>query len=168
MHRNNTGRGFGWVVAAACSLGILFSAQKIAQGAPPQAQPQQAAGRANASQDTYQRSFDIYRYQTAGKSGPARGEALYYYKCWICHNQHTTTGGPQLKGLFERGKFATRTDPVNDQTVREKIRTGGPGMPRFEATLADADIADLISYLKDSKCCFEGEAPPPNPRYRAR
>jgi len=161
MHRISIGSGFRWV-AAAFSLGILLSARAVAQGTQ-----QQAAGRGNASRDPYQRSMDIYRYETAGKSGPPRGEVIYYYKCWICHNQLTTTGGPRLKGLFGRQTLAGG-QPVNDQTVREKIRTGGPGMPRFEATLADADIADLISYLKDSKCCFEGAEPPPNPRYRAK
>jgi len=123
---------------------------------------------AGAQADPYQRSADIYNYRTAGQSGPARGEALYYYKCWVCHNQHTTTGGPHLKGLFSRPALATTGQPVNDQTVRDKIRNGGPRMPKFDASLTDADIADLISYLKDSKCCFEGEEPPPNPRFRAR
>jgi len=162
MHRISMGSGFRWV-AAAFSLGILLSALAVAQGT----QQQQAAGRGNASRDPYQRSMDIYRYETAGKSGPPRGEVIYYYKCWICHNQLTTTGGPRLKGLFGRQTLAGG-QPVNDQTVQEKIRSGGPRMPAFNATLTDTDLADLISYLKDSKCCFEGAEPPPNPRYRAR
>ena len=166
MHRNSTGSGFGWVAALACGRAILFSALAVVQGALAQTQ-QPAAGQAPA-RDPYQRSSDIYRYETAGKSGPVRGEAIYYYKCWICHNQLTTTGGPHLKGLFGRQTLASNGQPVNDQTVREKIRTGGPRMPAFNATLPDADLADLISYLKDSKCCFEGDEPPPNPRYRAR
>ena len=136
----------------ACCLGI-----SAAQMAVPQ-----------SAQDPYQRSTDVYQYRTAGRSGSARGESLYYYKCWICHNQYTSVGGPPLKGLFERGTFQTTGQPANDQTVRDKIRSGGPGMPRFETTMTDADIADLISYLKDSKCCFEGEEPPANPRFRAR
>jgi mono/diheme cytochrome c family protein len=161
MYRNTTGSGLRW--AAAFGLGILFSALAGASGASAQATQQQAPTR-----DPYQRSVDIYRYETAGKSGPARGEAIYYFKCWICHNQLTTTGGPHLKGLFGRPTLASSGQPVNDQTVREKIRSGGPRMPKFEATLTDADLADLISYLKDSKCCFEGQEPPPNPRYRAK
>jgi mono/diheme cytochrome c family protein len=127
--------------------------------------PQSATAQAP---DPYQRSTDIYQYRTAGQSGSARGEAIYYYKCWICHNQYTATGGPQLKGLFTRGTFTSNGQPANDQTVRAKIRSGGPGMPRFETTMTDADIADVISYLKDSKCCFDGLEPPPNPRFRAR
>ena len=141
-------------------LALCLGVFAVQLAAPPSAVAQ--------TQDPYQRSTDIYRYRTAGQSGPARGEAIYYYKCWVCHNQHTSTGGPRLKGLLERKTFASNGQPANDQTVRDKIRTGGPGMPRFETTMTDADIADLISYLKDSKCCFEGEEPPPNPRFRAR
>lgn len=160
MHWNRYGT-FGFFC-----LGILTVQLAAAQGASAQAEERQA-GRPNPTRDPYQRSADIYRYETAGKSGPARGEAIYYYKCWICHNQYTTTGGPHLKGLFERRTLADG-QPANDQTVREKIRTGGPRMPRFDATVTDADLADLLSYLKDRKCCFEGEEPPPNPRYRGR
>lgn len=168
MLQNSGGSGFGRIAAVVFSLGILFIQMAVAPGTSAQGQERQATGRANAPRDEYQRSANIYRYETAGKSGAARGEVIYYYKCWICHNQYTTTGGPHLKGLFERGKFAISSEPANDQTVREKIRNGGQRMPRFEATLTDTDLADLISYLKDSKCCFEGEEPPPNPRYRAR
>jgi len=166
MLRNNRASGFGRIATVAFSLGILFPSMAAAPGAA-QGREQQAAGRANVPRDEYQRSADIYRYETAGKSGAARGEAIYYYKCWICHNQHTTTGGPHLKGLFGRRTMAGG-GPVTDQTVRDKIRNGGPGMPRFGSPMTDADLADLLSYLKDSKCCFEGEEPPPNPRYRAR
>ena len=147
-------RGIG--AAMAFGLGVLGVQLAAAPSASAQAQ------------DPYQRSADIYRYRTAGQSGVARGESIYYYKCWICHNQYTTTGGPHLKGLFGRQTLPISGQPVNDQTVRNKIRNGGPRMPKFEATLTDADIADLISYLKDGKCCFEGEEPPPNPRFRAR
>lgn len=120
------------------------------------------------TRDPYQRSTDVYTYQTGGRNGAERGESLYYYKCWICHNQYTDVGGPHLKGLFERGTFEVTGQPANDQTVRDKIRDGGPGMPRFATTMTEADIADLISYLKSSRCCFEGEEPPANPRFRAR
>ena len=55
---------------------------------------------------------------------------------------------------------------VTDQTIGDKIRNGGPGMPSYRTTFSDADLADVISYLKE-KCCWEGEEPPPSPRYRA-
>jgi len=34
-------------------------------------------------------------------------------------------------------------DPVTDQNVIGEIKEGGPGMPAFQTTLSDSDIADL-------------------------
>lgn len=118
-----------------------------------------------AQKDDYQRSTEIFGYRTMAKSGPPRGEELYYFKCWFCHNQFQKTG-PQLKDLFKRPTFSSSGYPVNDQTVTDKILKGGPGMPAFSTTLKQADIADLLNYIKEG-CCFDSENPPPNPRYRA-
>jgi hypothetical protein len=41
-------------------------------------------------------------------------------------------------------------------------------MPAYRHILTDTDLADLVSYLKDASCCFDGTEPPPNPRYVAR
>jgi len=117
-----------------------------------------------AQKDDYQRSTDIYLYRTTARSGAQRGEELYYYKCWICHNQFAKTG-PQLHDLFKRPKFSTSAYDVTEANVSDKIKMGGPGMPSFGTTLKDADIADLIAYIKDG-CCFDSENPPPNPRYK--
>ncbi len=135
--------------ALVCLVGLL--------GSPARAQTSQA--------DEYQRSTQIYGYHATAKSGPKRGEELYYYKCWICHNQYAKTG-PQLHGLFKRPTFSTSDDPVNDQTVTARIREGAPGMPAFGTTLKPADISDLLSYIKDG-CCFDSHDPPPNPAYRS-
>ena len=48
-----------------------------------------------------------------------------------------------------------------------QIRDGNPGMPSFGTMLKDSDIANVVSYLHEDKCCFEGEDPPANPWYRA-
>src|SRR5262249_42211381 len=32
--------------------------------------------------------------------------------------------------------------------------------------LNDADVNDLVSWLHDEKCCWNSDAPPPNPRYK--
>ena len=136
--------------------GILRTA--VAQNAP-------SAGSASVP---LQRSVAIYNYKTTAESGTLRGEEIYYYKCWMCHNDYTVkqgTGAVYLKDIFKRPKLISG-QPVNDQTVSEKIKTGGPRMPAFHTTLSDADIADLLSYLRDEKCCFEGHEPPSNPRYR--
>ena len=121
-----------------------------------------------------QRSTQIDRYQVVAKSGVGRGQTLYYYKCWMCHNEHTIRSergdsAPfmRLKGLFQRDKLTTNGKPVNDETITERIKDGGPGMPSFRTTMSDADIRDLISYLKSDQCCVDGENPPANPWYKA-
>jgi cytochrome c2 len=162
------GAGRRSAIAAVLSLGSFGLAWLISplhQTARAQGASQNAAEKP-AQKDDYQRSTEIYGYRTTAESGPKRGEELYYYKCWICHNQFVKTG-PQLKDLFKRPTFSTSDDPITDQSVAEKIRSGGPGMPSFGATLKQADIADLISYIKEG-CCFDSENPPPNPRYRAK
>ncbi len=142
-------------VALAVIVGALVCLAGIV-GTPIKAQSSQ--------KDDYQRSSQIYGYTATAKSGPKRGEELYYYKCWICHNQYAKTG-PQLHDLFKRPTFSTSEDPVNDQTVAARIREGAAGMPAFGTTLKPADISDLLSYLKDG-CCFDSHNPPPNPAYR--
>src|SRR5882757_3123834 len=56
------------------------------------------------AKDYNQRSEEIYDFRKAAASGPARGEEIYYYKCWFCHNEFAgpNKGVPQLTGLFQR------------------------------------------------------------------
>jgi streptogramin lyase/mono/diheme cytochrome c family protein len=114
-----------------------------------------------------QRSDAIYNFRTTADSGPSRGEEIYYFKCWYCHNSYTValgTGAVSLKGLYSRGKLATTGEAVSDQTVAEKIRNGSRRMPAYRSALGDRDMADLLNYLRSERCCFEDD-PPPNPRY---
>ena len=137
--------------------------------APGQGNPSTATSSTSGADGLkLQRSVVIYNFKTTGESGPKRGEEIYYIKCWMCHNKHTIgakTGAVPLKDLFKRARL-TNGQPVTDQTVAEKIRTGSPVMPAYRYVLSDADLADLISYIKDSNCCFEGDEPPRNPAYR--
>src|SRR5262249_2352716 len=130
--------------------------------ATPSAQAQTAAS------NELQRSVGVYAYAMAGKSGAARGEVLYYYKCWVCHNDYARAAdspAPTLKDIFKRANLITGV-PVNDATVAEHIRKGSPQMPSFGTTLKDAHVADLTAYLHDG-CCYEETKPPRNPWYRA-
>src|SRR5262245_41712999 len=47
-----------------------------------------SASAQTAASNELQRSTGVYAYAMAGKSGAARGEVLYYYKCWFCHNDY--------------------------------------------------------------------------------
>ena len=121
-----------------------------------------------AATNDLQRPFKIYNYDVAATSGTPRGEVIYYYKCWVCHNDYTIAAGspaPTLKDLFKHAQLRTG-DPVNDTTVANQIRNGSAQMPAFGSFLKDNDIVDLLAYLHD-KCCYEETNPPKNPWYRA-
>ncbi|MGH9783169.1 MAG: c-type cytochrome, partial [Terriglobia bacterium] len=156
MHSRTSAMLFGVVIL---TVGLLpfASAQTPAR--------QQAAAGGGAGAYDLQRSIRIERYNVAAPSGAARGEVLYYYKCWMCHNQHTKSA-PPLKDLYQRPRLLSG-EPVNDTTVANQIKNGSPRMPSFAPNLSDTDLADLLSYLRSGTCCLEGENPPANPWYRA-
>lgn len=151
---------FGFSIAAGLILSVW--------GAGPFATPALAQAPSTPSGPTYDesiRALQYYRYKRVAESGPERGRELYYFKCWQCHNEFQKTA-PQLTGLYQRGNLITTGDPANDTTIANKVRNGGPGMPAFRHELNDADIADIVSFLRE-KCCWDPENPPPNPRYVA-
>ncbi|HEY7170593.1 MAG TPA: c-type cytochrome [Vicinamibacterales bacterium] len=115
--------------------------------------------------DAHQRTYEVLGNNEVAASGAARGEVIYFYKCWMCHNNGARNGdksglvGPSLANLTARLK--------TDEALASKIAAGGPRMPAFRHTLAAADLADLISYLKKPGCCYENQEPPKNPHYNA-
>ena len=155
-----TSRVFSLVAAIVLAgLASTASAQQQTRQPPARAEP------APPAKDYNQRALEIYEFRKAAPSGPERGQEIFYYKCWFCHNEFVTDI-PQLKGLYQKTNLVSG-QPVNDATVKDKLRGGGPGMPAYKSVLNDADLNDLVSYLKE-KCCWDSDSPPPNPRYRAR
>jgi mono/diheme cytochrome c family protein len=154
-----------WTAAAA--IAAILAAQGIGREAA--AQEAASAGAKPESgapiRDNYQRSLETYEFKKAAASGPERGREIFYYKCWFCHNEYTKQA-PQLTGLFKRETLLSGL-PVNDDTVKDRIRNGGAGMAAYKYTLSEADLNDLVSFVRD-KCCWDSDAPPANPRYRAR
>src|SRR5712691_11333416 len=151
-----------FLALTALSLAGVTARLGMAKTAP---KPPKAAAAADVSTDDLQRSLRLDTYKILADSGAARGENIYFYKCWMCHNQYAK-GGPLLKDLYQRENL-TSGDPVNDDNVTAKIKEGGPLMPAFRTSLSDGDIADLRAYFHPGKCCVEGENPPANPWYRA-
>jgi len=115
--------------------------------------------------DYNQRSLEIYEFRKAAPSGADRGREIFYYKCWFCHNEFVKDV-PHIEGLYKKPTLLSG-QPVNDDTVKEKIRNGGPGMAAYKYVLSEADLNDLVSFVRE-KCCWDSDAPPPNPRYIAR
>jgi len=127
------------------------------QGGTPEGKP--------LEKDYYQRSLETYEFRKAAQSGAERGREIFYYKCWFCHNEFTKNA-PQLTGLYQRGTLLSGL-PVTDENVKNRIRNGGENMAAYKYTLSDADIDDLVRFVRD-KCCWDSDAPPLNPRYQAR
>jgi mono/diheme cytochrome c family protein len=125
------------LAGATARLGKAETAPKPAKAA--------AAADVSTSTDDLQRSLRLDTYKILADSGAARGENIYFYKCWMCHNQYTKSA-PLLKDLFQRESLSSG-DPVNDDNVTAKIKEGGPGMPAFRTSLSDVDIADLRAYF---------------------
>src|SRR5258708_34980161 len=93
---------------------IWYGASFDAGNAQAQA-PQPAA----AASNDLQRAVEVFAYNAAAKSGATRGEVIYYYKCWNCHNDYTRAAGspaPTLKDIFNRTQLVTG-DPVSDDSV---------------------------------------------------
>src|SRR5258706_4473454 len=102
-------RGAALVTAAVVLLVAAASAQ---DAAPPNA----------AARDPYQRSLQVYEFRKAAPSGPERGQEIFYYKCWFCHNEYTKDI-PKLTGIYQHANLISG-EPVNDDTVKAKIRNG--------------------------------------------
>jgi virginiamycin B lyase len=150
------------VITMGTALALLVTLNRT-QASPRQ--PNAAPKPKVVHTDDLQRSARLDNYKVIADSGAGRGENIYFYKCWMCHNQYAKTG-PYLKELFKHESLMSG-DPVTEANVAAKIREGGPGMPAFGTTLKEADIADVVTYIKEGKCCVEGENPAANPWYRA-
>src|SRR5436309_3416308 len=118
-----TSRRFSLAAAVVlAALASTASAQQQARQQPARGEP------AAPAKDYNQHSLEIYEFRKAAQSGPARGEEIYFYKCWMCHNELAQGGAPKLGGLFKRTTLVTG-DPLNDDTVRNQIRNGSANMP---------------------------------------
>jgi hypothetical protein len=140
----------GWLAAAAIvtALTAMASAQEQGTDKAP-------------ARDPYQKSLRVYEFRKAAENGAERGREVFYYKCWFCHNEFTKDI-PKLPGLFQRATLISG-EPVSDDTVKAKIRSGGPGMAAYKYVLAESDLNDLVSYLREG-CCWNSDSPPPNPQ----
>jgi mono/diheme cytochrome c family protein len=83
----------------------------------------------------------------------------------MCHNEFAK-GAPSLKGLFTHATMVSG-EPMSEEAVKNQIRNGSANMAAYKYALNDADVNDLLAYLKE-KCCWDSDSPPPNPRYIAK
>jgi mono/diheme cytochrome c family protein len=155
------------VVILAAGIWIGRRAPTGAEEAAGQTPPQRAAAPANLptiQHDPYQRSLAIYEFKKAAQSGADRGREIFYYKCWFCHNEFAgPQSAPNLMGVFQRKQLLSGR-PTTDDGIKDEIRNGGAGMAGYKYTLDDADLNDLVAYIRQG-CCWDSKRTPPNPRY---
>ena len=158
-------------IAIAAVLAVIFWAgRRPAETAiAPAPSPAKIAAAPEAPlpfNDEYQRSIAIYTFKKAAQSGPDRGREIFYYKCWFCHNEFAgPQSAPNLATVFQRKQLLSGR-PTTEDGIKDEIRNGGAGMAAYKYTLNEADLNDLVSYLK-SGCCWNSDSPPPNPRFLA-
>ena len=79
-----------------------------------------------------------------------RGAAVFQQNCVSCHNKQpgdtTPFGPPNLHGIFSSKPMVT--PPVTPAQATDIIKKGKAPMPAFAGILTDAQISDLIAYLK--------------------
>ncbi|MDA2935328.1 hypothetical protein MYX82_13445, partial [Acidobacteria bacterium AH-259-D05] len=85
------------VMMLGLGMGVaLWAGNLVGRSAIAQSPSSQAPRR------SFQRSEEIYNFATAATSGSQRGQEIYYFKCWMCHNDYTIKAGtpaPSLKDL---------------------------------------------------------------------
>ncbi len=79
-----------------------------------------------------------------------RGAAVFQQNCVSCHNKQpddaTPFGPPNLHGIFSSKPLVS--PPITPAQATEAIKNGKAPMPAFASILTDAQISDLIAYLK--------------------
>ena len=80
----------------------------------------------------------------------ARGKEVFDQKCAICHRADSEEKkiGPGLKGISKRGKFTVNDNKVTDETLKAWIENGDAMMPPFKEVLEQAQIKDVVAYVK--------------------
>lgn len=87
----------------------------------------------------------------ASKGSATKGKELFDQKCGICHfaDSDGKKIGPGLKGLNKRGTFSVNGNKkVTDENLKTWIEDGDSLMPPFKDVLDEAQIKDIIAYVK--------------------
>lgn len=86
----------------------------------------------------------------ANAAAVGRGKSLFQQKCSICHydNSEQKKIGPGLKGISKRATFSVNGNKFNDENLKTWIENGDQLMPPFKDVLEQAQIKDVMAYVK--------------------
>ena len=87
---------------------------------------------------------------TSSAAATARGKEVFDKKCTVCHYADSDSKkiGPGLKGLFKRGTFTVNNNKVTEESLKSWIENGDTMMPPFKDVLEQAQIKDVVAYVK--------------------
>ncbi|MGH9782620.1 MAG: c-type cytochrome [Terriglobia bacterium] len=82
----------------------------------------------------------------------AKGKVVFETNCLICHEaaSETTKVGPGLKEWFKKPPhdFNGKQHTHDEATLREQVKNGSNAMPPMGSLVSDADLNDLVAYIK--------------------
>jgi mono/diheme cytochrome c family protein len=86
----------------------------------------------------------------ASGAAAARGKEVFDKKCGVCHYADSDAKkiGPGLKGISKRGTFTVNNSKVTDESLKTWIENGDTLMPPFKDVLDQAQIKDVVAYVK--------------------
>jgi cytochrome c len=86
----------------------------------------------------------------AASAAATRGKEVFDKKCAVCHYADSDAKkiGPGLKGLNKRGTFTVNNNKVTEESLKTWIENGDTLMPPFKDVLEQAQIKDVVAYVK--------------------
>jgi hypothetical protein len=97
----------GFLLSCTLTIAVLVAilVGRSARAQSPSTGPADSSNPATP-RDDLQRSYRTDHYDEVAASGPARGENIYWHKCWVCHNKYQQAA-PKLEGLFNLTTLVT-------------------------------------------------------------
>jgi len=90
-------------------------------------------------------------FSSSGRVAIQRGRALYRDYCLVCHGETGTGNGVAAAGLAKKPKnlASMKRPPIfPDGVVAYRIANGGEVMPAWKGILTEAQIWDLLNYIR--------------------
>lgn len=80
---------------------------------------------------------------------PSRGATLFAANCSSCHGSDATGDTSLGKALGAANLHAPEVQNLSDTTLKRVITGGSGNMPSFGGQLSDAELTQLVSYLRE-------------------